>query len=42
MNMYKPKHAHELTYQERKDALASLLFITEKRDDTIKVRVVGN
>ena len=30
MNTYKPKHAHDLTYQERKDALALLLFTTEK------------
>ena len=30
MNTYKPKHAHELTNKERKEALALLLFITEK------------
>ena len=35
---------HELTYQDRKDTLALFLFlfITEKRDDTIKARLVGD
>ena len=28
--------------KERKEALASLLFFTEKRDDTIKARLVGD
>ena len=42
MNTYKPKHVQDLTNKERKEALASLLFITEKRDDTIKARLVGD
>ena len=42
MNTYEPKHAQDLTNKERKEALASLLFITEKRDDTIKARLVGD
>ena len=42
MNTYTPKHAQDLTNKERKEALASLLFITEKRDDTIKARLVGD
>ena len=41
-NTYEPKHAHELTFQKRKDALALLLFITEERDETIKARLVGD
>ena len=40
MNTYEPKHAQDLMNKERKEALASLLFITEKRDDTIKARLV--
>ena len=42
MNIYKRKHAHELTYQERKNTLALLLFITVKRDGTIRARLVGD
>ena len=31
INTYELKHTHELTFKERQDALALLLFITEKR-----------
>ena len=36
MNTYKPMDASMLIYQDIKDALASLLFITEKRNGDIK------
>ena len=42
MNTYEPKHTHDLTTKEREEALALLLFIIEKRDDTIKARLVGD
>ena len=36
MNTYEPMDASNLTYQERKYALASFIFITEKRYEDIK------
>ena len=36
MNTYKSMDASTLTYQERKYALASFIFITEKRYEDIK------
>ena len=41
MNTYEPMDASMLTYQERKYALALLLFITEKRNGDIKARKVA-
>jgi hypothetical protein len=39
---YTPIHAHELTREERKDALSSLMFLTEKRCGKIKSRACVN
>ena len=41
MNTYEPMDASTLTYQERKDTLDSLLFVTEKRNRDIKARKVA-
>ena len=40
MNTYEPIDASKLSYQEIKDALYSMLFITEKRDGDVKARKV--
>jgi hypothetical protein len=39
---YTPIHAHELTREERKDALSSLMFLTEKRCGKIKSKACVN
>jgi hypothetical protein len=39
---YRPVHAHELTPEEKKQALASLIFLTEKRCGRIKTRACVN
>eukprot|EP00956_Cyclotella_meneghiniana_P009212 scaffold12647_cov40-Cyclotella_meneghiniana.AAC.1 len=39
---YIPVHAHELTPEQKKQALASLIFITEKRCGRIKARACAN
>jgi hypothetical protein len=39
---YTPVHAHELTQDEKKQALASLIFITEKRCGRVKTRACVN
>eukprot|EP00956_Cyclotella_meneghiniana_P026461 scaffold57247_cov37-Cyclotella_meneghiniana.AAC.7 len=39
---YIPVHAHDLTPKQRRDALASLIFITEKRCGRIKTRACVN
>ena len=41
MNTYKPMYASKIFYQERKDALASILFITEKSNGDVKTRKVA-
>ena len=41
MNTYDPMDASKLSYQERKYALASMLFITEKRNGDVKARNVA-
>ena len=41
MNTYKPVDAFKMSYQERKDALVSILFITEKRNGDVKARNVA-
>ena len=40
MNTYEPMDASKLSYQERKYALDSMLFITEKRNSDVKARNV--
>ena len=40
MNTYKPIDASTLTHKDRKDALASLLFIAENRNGDIKAKKV--
>ena len=37
-----PVHAHELTREQRKQALASLMFMTEKRCGRVKSRACAN
>ena len=39
---YVPVHAHELTPDQKRQALASLIFITEKRCGRIKTRACAN
>jgi hypothetical protein len=39
---YIPIHAHELTQEQKKQALASLIFLTEKRCGRIKTRACVN
>ena len=42
MGTYKPVHKSDLTFEDRKKALASLMFITEKRNGDIKARKVAD
>ena len=42
MDTYKPVHKSDLTFEDRKKALASLMFITEKRNGYIKARKVAD
>ena len=42
MDTYVPLHKSDLTFEDRKKALASLLFITEKRNGDIKARKVAD
>eukprot|EP00804_Cyclotella_cryptica_P006122 CCRYP_010732-RA/>CCRYP_010732-RA protein AED:0.20 eAED:0.22 QI:0/0/0/1/1/1/2/0/901 len=42
MATYKPMHAHELTREQRLQALSSLMFLTQKRDGQIKGRACAN
>jgi hypothetical protein len=42
METYHPVHAHELTRQQRIDALSSLIFLTQKRDGRVKGRTCIN
>ena len=37
-----PIHLHEMTTLERKRAMESLIFLTEKRNKTIKARTYAN
>ena len=41
MDTYEPVHKSDLTFEDRKKALASLMFITEKRNGDIKARKVA-
>ena len=40
MNTYDPMDTSKLPYQERKDALSTMLFIKEKRNGDVKARKV--
>ena len=40
--MYEPLEASNLTWEEKKEALNSLLFVTEKRNGDIKARNVAD
>ena len=40
--VFKPIHQSELTESEKKKAMNSLIFLTEKRDGTIKARACAN
>jgi hypothetical protein len=40
--MYVPIHAHKLTPEQKKQALASLIFLMEKRCSRIKMRACVN
>ena len=40
MNTYEPMNASKLSYQEKKDVLASMLFITEKSNGDVKASKV--
>ena len=42
MDTYEPVHKSDLTFEYRKKSLASLMFITEKRNEDIKVRKVND
>ena len=42
MEAYEPLMASDLTWQDKKDALRSLLMITEKRNGNIKARQVAD
>ncbi len=42
MATFIPVHAHELTREQRKQALASLMFMTEKRCGRVKSRACAN
>jgi hypothetical protein len=42
MVTYFPVHAHELTREQRKEALSSLMFLTEKRCGRVKTRACAN
>ena len=42
MDTYKPVYKSDLTFEDRKKALASLMFITEKTNGDIKARKVAD
>ena len=42
MDTYEPVHKTDLTIEDRKKALASLMFITKKRNGDIKARKVAD
>lgn len=42
LNAFVPLDAKTLTYEQRKSALASLIFLTEKHDGTVKARACAN
>ena len=42
MDTYEPGHKSDLTFKDSKKSLASLIFITEKRNGDIKARKVAD
>jgi hypothetical protein len=40
--VFEPTSIEEMTMLERKRAMESLIFLTEKRDETVKARVCAN
>ena len=42
MDTYEPEHKSNLTFEDKKKALASLMSITEKRNGDIKARKVAD
>ena len=42
MDIYKPVYKSNRTFEDKKKALASLMFITEKRNGDIKARKVAD
>ena len=42
MDTYEPVHKSDLTFEGRKKALVSLMFITDKRNGDIKDRKVAD
>ena len=42
MDTYEPVHKYDLTFKDMKKALASLMFITKKRNGDIKARKVAD
>jgi hypothetical protein len=42
MHTYEPVHAHELTHEQRLEALSSLMFMTQKRCGKVKSRACVN
>eukprot|EP00957_Ditylum_brightwellii_P079041 6011857-Ditylum_brightwellii.AAC.1 len=41
-NVFEPIHVKDLTLLEKKRAMESLIFLTKKRDETIKARACAN
>jgi hypothetical protein len=42
MNVFRPIEGESLTYDEKKKALLSLMFLKEKRDSLIKARMCAD
>ena len=41
-DVFEPIHPHELSKEERKKAMESLIFLTEKKDGRVKARICAN
>ena len=39
MNVFRPTEVESLTYEKKKKALSSLMFLKEKRDSSVKARM---
>ena len=42
METFEPVQANKLTYDEKQKAIASLMFLTQKRDDSIKAQACAD
>jgi hypothetical protein len=42
MNVFRPTEVESLTYDEKKKALSSLMFLKEKRDSSVKARMCAD